>query len=255
MKLRDIQHIFSTCIEAGSENNAATLKAVINNNRVAKTDRIRIYQNNIIQGLCNAILAAYPLCAKMVGEQFMKTMVREYIRHYKPITADLNMYGETLTSFIKTYAPAQSQTYLPDLARLEWRIHQSYHAADDEALDLLSLAKHTEDEQANMSVTLRSSVFLQTASYPLDDIIALCNGVEKATPVSLHKNKYTFLVYRPELRVNSMRLSTAEHSFLEQFTIPCTFQAALENTFIAHESIDPVALLQKFLSLNIFKAN
>ncbi|MCZ7595302.1 MAG: DNA-binding domain-containing protein [Hyphomicrobium sp.] len=103
--------------------------------------RFGIYRNNVFASLTACLEARFPVVARLVGDEFFSAMARVFIERSPPTSPALIEYGEEFAAFLATFAPAQSLPYLPDVARLEWRICAAYHAADAAPIDAAALAR------------------------------------------------------------------------------------------------------------------
>jgi uncharacterized membrane protein YphA (DoxX/SURF4 family) len=103
-------------------NSAAALPADIRAcNRVATSRRFAIYRNNVMVTLIDALADCYPVVNALVGEEFFRTMAREFAGHHFPSSPIMAEYGNGFAEFIETFAPAATLPYLSDMARLEWQ--------------------------------------------------------------------------------------------------------------------------------------
>lgn len=105
------------------------------------TKRFDVYRNNVFASLTACLAARFPVVARLVGEKFFAAMARVFIERWPPTSPALIEYGEAFPQFLATFAPAQSLPYLPDVARLEWRIACAYHAADARPVGAAVLAQ------------------------------------------------------------------------------------------------------------------
>lgn len=92
--------------------------------------RLAIYRGNAIAAGLRALQAHYPVCASLVGASFFEGLAREYRRRCGSSSGDLSDYGAEFARFLADFEPAQSVPYLPDVARLEWAVHEAEHAPD-----------------------------------------------------------------------------------------------------------------------------
>ena len=85
----------------------------------------QVYRNNIIESLTTALKAIYPVTERLVGEGFFRYTTASYIPAHRPVSGNLHDFGEKFFSFLASFPPASELTYLPDVARLEWAMHES----------------------------------------------------------------------------------------------------------------------------------
>ena len=97
--------------------------------------RLQIYRNNVALNLTGALEAAYPVVRRLVGEEFFRYAAARYIARHPSRSGDLHEFGESFPAFLETFGPVAGLVYLPDVARLEWAIHQVFHAASHPPLD------------------------------------------------------------------------------------------------------------------------
>ncbi len=92
--------------------------------------RFDVYRNNVTASLLRVLQAAFPVVEKLVGPAFFAAMAVDFLRAQPPKTRMMMLYGADFPGFLTKFAPAASLPYLPDMARLEQAIRESYHAAD-----------------------------------------------------------------------------------------------------------------------------
>lgn len=132
--------------------------------------RIAVYRRNAVSAAAQALAAAFPVTAQVVGDEFFEGMARRYWEAHPSTSGDLNDYGAAFATFVAGFAPAAELPYLPDLIRLEWLVHRAYCAADAERLDPAALAQFTADDQPNLSFTFLPGTALLQSDYPIGRI-------------------------------------------------------------------------------------
>jgi hypothetical protein len=68
--------------------------------------------------------------AKLLGEEFFRAMAGVFLRAHPPGDPRLQLWGGKFPGFLARFDPVAHLPYLPDMARLELGLRQSYHAAD-----------------------------------------------------------------------------------------------------------------------------
>lgn len=131
--------------------------------------RFDVYRNNVTVSLTEALHQAFPTVAKLLGQQNMDGLARAYIRRNPPETPLLMQYGAGLPGFIATLPQLSHLGYLPDIARLDQAMRESYHAADAVPLDPTALARPGED-LITCRVTLAPSLRLLRSNWPIHAI-------------------------------------------------------------------------------------
>ena len=77
-----------------------------------------------------ALAAAYPTVQQLLGAASFAALARAHWQRDPPQVGDLGLWGGELAAFIADAESLASEPYLPDVARLEWAVHQAERAAD-----------------------------------------------------------------------------------------------------------------------------
>jgi len=253
MRLNKIQKKFKdTMLDPEALDN--DFSAVFAAGKIPAEDRMKIYRNNVIKSLNNAIIVVYPLTEKLVGEGFLKTAVEQYIVANLPDQGNLNFYGATFADFIETYEPAKKLPYLPDMARLEWAWELATLADDDEPLDPHALQEIPEDKLPDLRLPLRASVNLLESSYPLDKIVDFCRLKNPEGTLNIDTGDAQMMIFRPVLQAQMRKISPGEFIFLRALKNGNSLMNAAEWATEADGTFDLAPMLQKHLELGTFKA-
>lgn len=253
MRLSKVQQGFKETI-AGDTAPDGDFASVFKNGGVSVENRMKIYRNNVIRSLSNAVTAVYPLTEKLVGVSFLTQAVREYVVANFPDQGNLNFYGATFPDFIRTYEPARGLPYLYDMARLEWAWETATLAQDDEKLDPARLQEISEDRIPYLRFTLRASVGLIRSQYPLDKIVDFCRAETRDGTLDIGSGdkEMHLMVIRPELQTHMRKISKGEWVLLSDLRDRRTLLNAAEKAAEADESFDLASILQKHLELGTF---
>ncbi|SLN51030.1 hypothetical protein ROJ8625_02540 [Roseivivax jejudonensis] len=126
--------------------------------------RYAVYRNNVAVSLRDALAAGFPAVAARLGPALFSDVALDYLRASPPDTPVLQHWGTGFPDYLAAHPHLADRPDLPDLARLDLLIRQSYHAADHEAADPAPLA--TMDEATLMTVRLRLAPSLRLLSSP-----------------------------------------------------------------------------------------
>ena len=157
--------------------------------------RFDVYRNNVAVSLTEALETAFPVVAKLVGATNFKVVAGAFLRAHPPSSPLLMHYGAEMPDFLATFPPTAVTRYLPDIARIELALRQSYHAADAPPFDPAGLA--TLDPAALDALVLRiaPSVRLVRSDWPIHAIWRFNTVSGAPKPVMAAED---ILIARPE---------------------------------------------------------
>lgn len=164
MKTAPIQSVFSAALLAQESSPPSGLRTW---NGSDPTVRFAVYRNNMRASLARALADSFPVVQQLVGEEFFRAMALAFIQASPPRSPVLLEYGSGFADFVASFEPAASLPYLADVARLEHRRVQSFHAADAQPLQAqhfqASLAQA--DRLPGLRLQLHPSVFLLRSQF------------------------------------------------------------------------------------------
>ena len=221
------------------------------------SERLRVYQDNILHGLSAKLSERLPVIAALGGNDFALCLLRQYICQFPPQSGCLEDYGRTLPDFIAAYPPAAALPYLPDLVKLELEICAAEQAVDDLPLshsDLDMLQQNA--ERGPVYLPLRSSVSLLSSPYRIDELrtYLLSPAQETEAPPSIAPGtKHTHvLIYRPFLKAECCTLSSAEHLLLQALKDGKSLNDATSKVLVTAADFDLASFLSSNLNRKIF---
>ncbi len=130
--------------------------------------RFEVYRASFEANLGNALRDTYPVVNRLVGEDYFGQVARAYLRAHPSRSGDIHAFGAKFESFLAAQDAAEDLPYLPDVARLEWFAHQSFHAADVEPLTHAALAELPSESYGGLC--LLPSVRLMHSEFPVHRI-------------------------------------------------------------------------------------
>lgn len=96
--------------------------------------RLALHRGNVMAHWTQTLAAHYPVLEKCWGEEFFIALARSYSRAFPSRHGDLGCFGAHLSQFLRDFEPAQEFPFAPDLAQLEWLVHEASRAADADSL-------------------------------------------------------------------------------------------------------------------------
>ena len=170
--------------------------------------RFAVYRNNVVVGLIETLMSAYPAVARLVGVEFFRAMARGYVAVHPPTSPIMLDYGAEFADFIEEFPPARSLIYLADVARLERAWVESYNSAEASPLSLTEVAAIPPERFGDVVLLLHPSFQLVRSSHPVATIwqMNIAGGVPGPVDLSVEE---AVLVVRPQAEVE-VRLLPAE---------------------------------------------
>ena len=144
----------------------AHLTGWLRGNPTASRRGLVAYRANGLAAAERALAAAYPTLALMVGDEALAGLAHQLWRQRPPDRGDLACWGAGLAGLISTQPWLADWPWLPDMARLDWAVHQCEAAADAPA-DPLNLQALAADDAAEHVLLLRPGTALINSRWPL----------------------------------------------------------------------------------------
>ncbi|MDC0949047.1 DNA-binding domain-containing protein [Gammaproteobacteria bacterium] len=124
--------------------------------------RFDVYRNNVAHSLIGALKTGFAATYRQLGDAAFTDMARAWWPNHLPQSPRLPCYGESFPDFI-AMSMAQSP-WIASIARIDWAMRSSYHAADHEAIDPGELARIAPETLMTCGLRLAPSLRL----LPLD---------------------------------------------------------------------------------------
>ena len=177
--------------------------------------RFRVYRNNVIVSLIDALADTFEVTLQLVGDDFFRAMARLYAYGNPPQSRLMAFYGASFPAFIETFPPAAALPYLADVARLEHLRVVAYHAADLPGIgsDEVAAAVASQETLPTLKVSLHPSLAVLASGSAVVSLWAAHQGILELSTVSTDSPE-TALVLRHGLDVEVMQISPAAGAFI-----------------------------------------
>jgi len=172
-QLNQLQSLFMDAVFDGPENNPAIAQLsqyLTDKPQLTAEQQIAIYRDSVLGGMTSALNQIYPVCNKLVGDEFFDFMAAQFIYRSESLSPDLGDYGERFADFIADFKPAAELVYLADVARLEWAWHQAFNAADSQGLNIHQLSQLNDEQQSQLMFKLPPGSSLIHSDFPINKI-------------------------------------------------------------------------------------
>lgn len=198
---------------------------LVNPDGAPASKRFDVYRNNVASSLTEALITAFPVIYKLVGDPFFRALAGVYLRAHPPKSALMMFYGAEMPAFLTSFEPVQKLPYLPDVARLELALRHSYHAGDVRAVPPEAFAKIPPDRLIGARLGFAPGVHLIRSRWPVHGIWRANMQDDAPKPEMRGEN---VLITRPEFDPILSPLAPGGGTFVAQLIEGARFGDALD---------------------------
>ncbi|APD47766.1 DNA-binding domain-containing protein [Synechococcus sp. CS-602] len=249
-ELTSLQTLFYAAIsQAADPASLAALEPMLHcSGSLSVKEGFAAYRGSVKGKLIRCLEDIYPVCQRLVGDNFFGGLTEQFIMTYASVSPDLGDYGAELPAFIKTFTPAEALPYLADVAQLEWHWHRVFNAPDEKAFDMQALSQVAAEQWESLVFQLpRSSVLLRSI-YPVHRIWeANQDGVTDSVPVDLDQGGANLFIWRDGVETRIEMPGDGEWRLLEGFAARTTFGQLCADLDQGLASVDASVLLPVFV--------
>ena len=163
-RLAQLQRDVLAALLSGEDSRAA---ALVRPGSTSAARRLEVYRHNVRSNWRGALRAVYPVVAALVGEAFFDEAADRFAEAEPSRSGDLHRFGPGFAAFLAAYPHAAGLPYLPDVARLEWAWHESFHAGEHDKLDFAKLAAVAPEHYGELRFFLHPSARLLRSDHPV----------------------------------------------------------------------------------------
>lgn len=209
---------------------------------------LEIYRGSVVGKLTRTLTSIYPVCCRLVGEQFFDAMAAVYIKKFPSTSPDLGDYGEYFPEFLASFPPVAQLPYLPDVARLEWHWNRVFNGEDTTELDVTALGKVPQEKWGELVFHLpKNSVFLESV-YPIHRLWEINQpDYREDETVSLDEGGVKIFLWRQNYDMRIDLPNDAEWELLKAFKSGSMFEVICANLEAIEPPIDVGSLLPVFV--------
>lgn len=243
--LRDLQRQLAVALLARAPERVA---GAVREGRLPAFDRVQLYQNNVHVGLAAALADVYPVVQRLVGDAFFGFIARNFMRVWPSRSGNLHDFGRELPAYLAELWEARTLEYLPDVAALEWALHEVFHAAEPAPLDADALARVPASDQGELRFHVHPATRLLASRFP---VLAIwqANQQDEPPPVDAHAGATDLLrVARRDYAIRIDRLAPGEFALLAALEEGGTLLAACAAAQATDTRVDICAAMTRFVA-------
>jgi hypothetical protein len=210
---------------------------------------LAVYRTNTRTGFANALAAAFPALAALLGRPEFERLAWSYQRARPPARGDLFHAGEHLPDYLATHLAGTPDELLAALAALEWQVQRVMVATGPAAaFDLEALARVPVERHGELRFELAAAVALErlpagTATL-WEQYRRQAAGESPAGPVpAIAATTEHVLLGRDGGRLTLRYLSPGEAVLLQALGAGADFAAAVDAALAVEAGVDTGAVL------------
>lgn len=177
-------------------------------------DRLAVHRNNTFVLLTESLRGIFPVVNRLVDARFFDYAAHEFIGTQPPVGPSLFEYGGAFPAFLSEFEPCRDLTYLPDVARFEWALHEYAHAPDAPSLDPATIQGVPPEDYPNLVFRLHPACRMFASIYPIDTIWRANQAESDIGKVNLDEGPSRPLIRRDGFAVGFDRLTPGEFALL-----------------------------------------
>ena len=179
-------------------------------------ERLGVYSGGYTARMREALEEAYPAVRHVLGRHAFSELARDYAVAHPSRDYNLSLAGRHLPDFLPGTLLSKELPFLPDLARLEWQVVESFHAFDLPPLDPSHLAAVPPEEWGRLRLVFQPSVRRIASEWPILDVWEARDRPVSETRIELVNRPQKILVHRnPSAQVCCELLDVRQDAVLE----------------------------------------
>ncbi len=178
-------------------------------------ERLSVYSGGYLARIEEALEEAYPAVRHVTGRLGFGGIARSYAARHGSINFDLSKAGRHLPEFLKDYSLTQELPFLPDLARLEWKVAEAFHSFDQPPAGFAQLAAVPAEQWEGVRIRFQPSVSVVSSAWPVLDIWEAREKPVQEIRIQLEGRPQKALVYRKQWEVRGEVIDDPQAAALE----------------------------------------
>lgn len=244
--MREPWHDFATGLSRAAQPAVLHLRWLVGAGVDARFD---VHRRNRLHALTEALMARHPLLVAIVGEEFARALVNAFVSRVPPRSASLLDYGRDLGDFLDAFPPARSVACVPDIARFESTLQDSFDAAEALPLELRELAARDGEALLRTSFVSHPATRFFPSAHPVATLWHAHRAARAPAPLERYAGECAVIV-RPHAEVGVLAFPIEARRFLQSLFARECFEDAASQA----RGFDPVTSLRLLIEAGAFVA-
>lgn len=212
--LKQVQHALKERIQPGHEADKATGFLNLQAGEAGEA-RLSVYANGYVARIAESLSESYEAIRHLLGKENFLHLCEQYAKAYPSQNYNLNEAGIHFEAFLKDNPILQKYPFLPDLARLEWRIAKAFHSFEKPKADFSNLSALSEKDWERLRVYFQPSFAVIQSEWPIHDLWTARKTPLEKIDIDLKDRPQAVLVGRSGVEVLCEKISPIEFLLLE----------------------------------------
>lgn len=226
------------------------IPAEVGKNGRSAPRRFAVYRNNVVVSLMEAMAAAYPSIAAILGKENFDKVARNYIVRHPPASPMMQQFGKHFPEFLSGFRPLQDAPFLVDVASAERAWLEAFHSIDEPVLTPQELSDVDPVETLGLTFEPLRATALVRSQFPVHTLFEARN-IWPAPGIDLAQSQ-TLLITRPYLECIATQLDAATATFIGDLVSGNTLGDAIGNALEADEGFDASKAIAMMLETGAF---
>ena len=212
--------------------------------KLCATKALEVYQQDYYARLTEALKNTFEAVYSLVGTEDFLVIACDYIKTYTSCSADLDDYGNHLSSFLLTHPFINDYPFLAELADFEWNFKEIFHTEQMLGLDNQTLMEILKSELS--VVQLVDSLKILNYNYQINSLYQLKDENIEG-PFDYKIPEYLIMI-KNNLLVQIHQLSKNQWLLVKNLLTPNSFLDIFQN---APAKMTPVEIQSLFQILGL----
>lgn len=200
LQLANTQYKFWVALKEADKD---ILEFIYDDETFDSASRLDVYRATARSVHVSVLSSIYPVCLKILGNDYFKLIAKKYFIAYPSSNPDLNNYGEHFANYLAELASQRDELseylYLSDLAKLEWCLHAAYYSKDNDPLDIEQFQNQCAQLGGEIRFDLAYGIELLKSEYPIttiwqqhqDDVeLVQVKAIEQSELICVYRENY-----------------------------------------------------------------